>query len=581
MRRPAWWSGGVLVTLIGFGLSSTALAWEIERFETDIQVHEDATSTVQETITANFGDESRHGIYRDIPVLYTDRAGQRFRLRLAIREVTDGSGRRWPYRLESPGRYLRLRIGDPEQTVTGTHTYHIVYNVQRGAVRFFPDHDECYWNLTGNEWAIPMQRVHGNVVLPEAARELRAVAYIGAYGSTERVDQLRLLPHQVIVDVNRPLGSYEGLTVAVAWAKDVVHPPSPWRVAVWWLQDNWIYGLPILVLVGMWALWFHRGRDPWLSRSMVVQYEPPDGLTPAELGALIDQQVDLRDVTSTVIDLAVRGYLRIELKQHQFLGNIRTSEYRLVSLRPWQDDSRLKLHERLMLAALFTEPLTSRDLSDLEEVFYQRLPGIRQAIAKALADAHYFDGKPDDVRARYVFLAALVTFGPLVLIGWLEGRLQLPTAPVVTASLLSGVIVLCFSRIMPRRTMKGAQTTERLLGFVEFLQRTDADRAKRMNDPHLFERCLPYALAFGVAGQWARAFEGLYTQPPSWYGGSTDAFSVRGFSRDVERATTSMGRSFTTAPRSQGGSSGSWGGSGFGGGGSSGGGGGGGGGGSW
>lgn len=102
-----------------------------------------------------------------------------------------------------------------------------------------------------------------------------------------------------------------------------------------------------------------------------------------------------------------------------------------------------------------------------------------------------------------------------------------------------------------------------------------------MNDPSLFERCLPYALAFGVAEQWARAFEGLYTQPPSWYVGNGDGFSVSQFGRDLNHASSSMGQSFTSQPRSTSGSASSWGGSGFGGGGFSGGGGGGGGGGSW
>ena len=121
---------------------------------------------------------------------------------------------------------------------------------------------------------------------------------------------------------------------------------------------------------------------------------------------------------------------------------------------------------------------------------------------------------------------------------------------------------------------------DRIMGFLEFLKRTDQDKLQRMNDPSLFERFLPYALAFGVADQWAKLFQGLYTSAPGWYAGRWDSFSTRMLVRDLDHSMSSMGQSFSAVPRSSG-SSGSWGGSGGGGGGFSGGGGGGGGGGSW
>ncbi len=120
---------------------------------------------------------------------------------------------------------------------------------------------------------------------------------------------------------------------------------------------------------------------------------------------------------------------------------------------------------------------------------------------------------------------------------------------------------------------------DRIMGFLEFLKRTDRDKLQRMNDPSLFERFLPYALAFGVADQWAKLFQGLYTTAPAWYAGRWDNFSTRVLVRDLDHSMSSMGQSFSAVPRSSGSSS-SWGGSG-GGGGFSGGGGGGGGGGSW
>jgi len=241
---------------------ATAQAWEIARFETVIAVHEDATATITETIVADFGTERRHGIFRDIPIHYTDRTGHHFTLRLRVRDITDGAGHRWPARLETSGRYQRLRIGDPDRTVTGQQTYRLVYDVQRGAIRFFPDHDECYWNLTGNEWAVPMRQVRAEIRLPAASGELRAVAFIGSYGSTTRLQEIDVAADRVIFDPGQPFGPYEGLTAAVAWEKHIVHPPSASQVLWWWLADNWVYGLPLLVWLGMGWLWWVRGRDP-------------------------------------------------------------------------------------------------------------------------------------------------------------------------------------------------------------------------------------------------------------------------------------------------------------------------------
>lgn len=577
MTRRLWLAS----LLLGLPFCASAHAWEIAHFDVSVVVHRDATATVTETMVIDFDGEFHHGIYRDVPIHYTDRAGQHFVLRLHIQEITNGVGQPWPYRLESEGRSLRIRIGDPDVTVTDQQTYQILYEVERGAVRFFPDHDECYWNLTGNEWAVPIRQVQAVIQLPDAATHIRAVAYVGGYGSTNRLETIQLLGNRLIIEASHALGPYEGLTATVGWAKGAVHPPSADRVLVWWLQDNWVYGLPLLVLLGMLWLWHEKGRDPRPHRSQVVQYEPPDGLTPAEVGTLMDQRVNLRDITSTVIDLAVRGFLRLEPRPASGLGLQETTDHRLVSLRSWESDANLKPHERDILTGIFDKPNTSVNLSELENTFYEHLPGIRDGLYSSLSKAGYLDSHPGRVRTGYLVLACVL--GPTMWLGLslLQGWNQLALVPITLASGFSAMIVALFSPMMPRRTLKGAYATDKIFGFLEFLRRVDADRIRRINDPSLFERGLPYALAFGVADRWARAFEGLYTKPPSWYAGTWDTFSPRRLGTDLDRTMSSMGQMFTASPRPTGGSSGSWGGSGVGGGGFSGGGGGGGGGGAW
>ncbi|MBI4342685.1 MAG: DUF2207 domain-containing protein [Candidatus Omnitrophica bacterium] len=580
MRSRVWWIGWLLAA----ASSPAAHAWEIASFETQVLVHEDATATVMETILANFTGESRHGIYRDIPVHYTDRIGQHFRLRLRVREVTDRNGQPWRYRLEAAGRYRRIRIGDPDATVTGLQTYRLVYEVQRGAIRFFPDPDECYWNLTGHEWAVPMRRVRAELVLPPAVRDVRSLAFLGGYGSTDRLreEELHRFGERVVFEPARALQPYEGLTAAVAWSRGVVHPPSGRQVLGWWLQDNWVYGIPLVVLAAMGWLWNTRGRDPKPPRSQVVQYEPPDGLSPAEVGALMDQQANLRDLTSTIIDLAVRGSLRIEpvtspqlsLIAPLFSGGV--SDYRLVSLKSEPECARLKPHEQAFLQHLFGAGWKAGDivkLSDLKHEFYEHLPGLSEQVYLSLIGAGYLEGNPQKVRLVYTLGGAAAG---ILLWGGLLGAQpwhQLPTVPVLVAAVLSAMSIILIGLAMPRRTLKGSEVTGRIFGFLEFLRRTDQDRIRRLNDPSLFERCLPYAVAFGVAHHWAKAFEGLVTQPPSWYAGTWDTFSPSRLGADLHQATASMSRVFSSPPSSSS--------SGFSGGGSSGGGGGGGGGGAW
>jgi uncharacterized membrane protein len=148
--------------------------------------------------------------------------------------------------------------------------------------------------------------------------------------------------------------------------------------------------------------------------------------------------------------------------------------------------------------------------------------------------------------------------------------------PIVTG-VLTFIAFALFAPAMPRRTPKGVQARQWALGFEEFATRVESDRLERAvaDRRQAFESLLPYAMALGVADDWARRFEGIYReQTPAWYVGphGTHGFSTRAFERSLAGAMSQASRSMTASPRSS---------SGSGGGGSSGGGGGGGGGGSW
>jgi hypothetical protein len=120
----------------------------------------------------------------------------------------------------------------------------------------------------------------------------------------------------------------------VAWDPGVVERPTSVDEARWFLLANWPLLLPFLALVLMYRHWAQRGRDPEI-RPIAPRYEPPAGLAPAEVGVLADNSADMRDLTATIVDLAVRGYLIIEEREEQKLfGLLKDRDYAFRLVRP-------------------------------------------------------------------------------------------------------------------------------------------------------------------------------------------------------------------------------------------------------
>jgi hypothetical protein len=307
----------------------------------------------------------------------------------------------------------------------------------------------------------------------------------------------------------------------------------------------------------MFALWYALGRDP-RRRPIVPQYEPPEGLTPAEAGTLVDNSPDLRDVTATLVDLAVRGYLRIEEEEEsKFLGLLTSTDYRFALVKPQPEWTGLQPHERALLDELFLHGgRKSVDAAALENSFYRALPGIRNQIFAQLLERGYYRQRPDRVRRTYVvggmMAALLLAAGG----AWVSGRLGTAPGSAIFAGTLTGIIVAVFGLFMPARTWRGARALEGVLGFEEFLDRVEGERLERMvKTPEMFERFLPYAMALGVERSWARAFEGIYKQQPEWYRSHhPGVLHSRALVSRLGSMSSRTGSAMGSSPRSTGGS---------------------------
>jgi len=540
----------------------------IQSLDATISVAADGSVAVDETIVPRFTG-SWNGIFRTIPVEYRTPQGLNYTLRLTIESVTDEQGRTLKYESSRERHYRKLKIWVPGASDT-TRTVKLRYRVANG-LRFFDEHDELYWNVTGDEWEVPIESASADVRLPAGVSGVRATAFRGAYGSTEQTD-VSITEGGVHVRTSRGLGMREGLTIVVGWNPGVVHRPTTIEKTTNLISSNLPLAIPPLVLFGMYRLWRARGRDPELA-PIATQYEPPAQMTPAELGTLIDGKPDMRDITATIVDLAVRGYLHIaETNDERLFGLLSDKEYRFRLTKDRKEWVPLKQHERDLLQALFGGAADSVTLSDLKNKFYKDLPGLREGLYRRLVSDRFYTGRPDHVRVLYI-VGGLVAGGAIGLVSVaILASMGMQPAAGIAAGILSALIIAVFGWFMPSRTTRGTRELEKVLGFREFLSRVEADRLDRVvKTPAMFEKFLPYAMALGVEDNWARTFEGIYTQSPGWYSGPGGAtmFHPTSFTRNLGVMSTAAASTMASAPRSSGGSgfSGGSSGGGFGGGG--------------
>jgi uncharacterized membrane protein len=335
------------------------------------------------------------------------------------------------------------------------------------------------------------------------------------------------------------------------------------------LKSNSPLLIPLIAFFVMFWLWWTRGRDPQ-RLAISVQYEPPDKLTPGECGTLVDNEAAMRDITATLVDLAVKGYLTIEQKEEShLLGLTHSKDYIFHLKKPPTEWAAARSHEQEMLSALF-DAGASADvaLSELQNHFYTRLPAIRDRIFSALMSDGYYLHRPDTVKQGYIG-AGLVIGGLLVFggVGYLQNATGIAAGSWILAGIATGLVICIFGWFMSARTITGARALEKVLGFEEFLGRVEKDQIERLEKtPELFEKFLPYAMALQVEKKWVQAFAGIALQPPQWYQGSYGGgFTAFYLVNDLNMMSVQAGSVMTSAPRSSGGS-------GFGGGGGSGGG---------
>ena len=634
MRRLTF----LLLLLLPAGLRAQQAGEHILSFHSDINVYGDSSMVVRETIVVNAaGNRIRHGIYRDFPTNYRDRLGNNVVVDFDVLAVErDGQPESWRTQPQTNG--VRVYFGDKNSLVpVGRHEYAFAYQTRR-QLGFFADHDELYWNVTGNRWIFPINEASATVTLPPGVPQdkIELTGYTGRQGSREQALQSAIEPGpQATFATVRRLGAYEGLTIVVGWPKGFVHEPTASERFGYELHDNrnllvGIVGV-LLLLAYYLVVWFQVGRDP--QKGVIMpRYEPPAGLSPASMRYLVKMGFDNKVAAAAMLDMAVKKYVTIGKSDAVYTLTradgekvVLTPDERLLAEKLLGSDKSLELspahHTRVQsaISALKNSLKTSEEKIYFLTNSRYLMPGVIFSALLVAATVLFAPSK--GAMAMGAFISVWLTgwsFGVVMLLlmvvaSWkaaISGQggaavkggalfltlFSLPfmagevfgismlvrSSGISTAALLAIVVFLnvLFHHLLKAPTHAGRVLLDQVEGFKMFLGAVDKDRlatlAASEQTPAVFEKYLPYAVALGVEQAWASRFADVLDRARY-----SPAWCSNGswVGMNVGAMASSLGNSMSTAIASSASSPGSS--SGFGGGGSSGGGGGGGGGGGW
>jgi Predicted membrane protein (DUF2207) len=500
---------------------------QILDYRVDLQIEADGSLVVTEQIAYDFGAEERHGIFRDVPVRfrYDDRHDRVYPLQ--VLEVSGSPGTPVQYTLEDADSKQRVRIGDPDQTISGQHDYTITYRVE-GTLNGFPDHDELYWNAIGTDWEVPIEQASVTVKAPAAIGQV--ACYAGPVNSTRSCASSES-DGRTGTFATTGLGPWEGVTVVVGFPTGAVPTPRPVLEERWSLAQAFSVtpgtlamagGVLVAVLLVLGWLFGVVGRErrPGAGAASavgaMVESVPPEGIRPAQAGLLVDEVVNPVAIPATLVDLAVRGYLRIE--EDPANDDWENPDWRLVKLKAADKD--LLDYERVLLDGLFVAHGRVEDaeavwLSELEMDFYHRSKLLRSRLYQDAVQRGWFTDSPDEVQRRWVKRGRVVTFvGAVLTLGAALTDFGLVAIPI----LLVGPALMLGARWMPRRTPVGAELLRRVNSFRAYLHSAGADRADPAQAADKFSPYLPYAVVFGLTEQWTRtlALVGAPAHTP-WY----------------------------------------------------------------
>ncbi|MXY95609.1 MAG: DUF2207 domain-containing protein, partial [Caldilineaceae bacterium SB0664_bin_27] len=529
---------GVLLILQAYPASAQGKSLLWERFDVDIIIRKDSSFDVTEHQTIRFTRGTFTYGFRDIP--------KRNLSSLDGWTLTDASGNSYRYAsygkepytftvTEKGSRYI-IYWYFPDIT-NRSETFSLGYTV-RGGLRYYEAGDQLWWKAIYAHRSFPVQAGRVNVVAPASIHEWAAYTNTGEawrdareIASATRLDSGR----EIAFVIDSELAPGQAFEVRVEFTPGVVAgEPQPWQIradaeaaareaelrfrARWSQILTLLFGaFGLLFLLGgpaaLYLLWYRLGRDKPVE--MVADYlpEPPSDLAPGVVGTLLDEQADMQDIIATLVDLAQRKVISITEDNTGKSRSARDFIYRYENRK-----LPVSSFEQHLLHSLFSGRSDVR-LSDLKHRFHREVPALKRALYSEVTAQGFFARSPEKVRNQYAVLgiillalAGLAGKGLYTLFGGLTGAAALPGIGLAATAL--GFLLL--SRFMPRKTVLGSKLAARWQAFKSYLR--EIDRFSDLEEQkELWDRWLPYAIAFGLDKQYIRKFEKVKAPAPSWY----------------------------------------------------------------
>ncbi|MBN1793330.1 MAG: DUF2207 domain-containing protein [Candidatus Omnitrophica bacterium] len=539
-------------------------AERILSFDSAIEVHEDASMTVTETITVvSAGQQIKHGIYRDFPTRYEDRYGNRYVVGFSVLEVRHNGGP-VDYFLKTLSNGVRLYIGNKDIFISpGEHTYTIIYRTDR-QLGFFEDVDELYWNVTGNGWGFPIEEASATVGLPgDAAHAVLSYGgYTGPAGSRQKnLSVSNDMYGRTTFRTTRRLAPGEGLTIFISWPKGYVTEPTLLVKIGFLLRDNLgiLIGLGGLLLLFIYYLmvWGRVGRDP-AKGTIIPLFNPPQGLSPAAMRYIMKMGFDNKSFTASLINMAVKGYVKISETGGSYSiektgGNeeMLTPEEKKIARALLGGLGRIDLkntnHTRIKDAIKKLEATLKQGYEKIYFFTNQNyfIPGAIFSVLIMIGSSALVAGEELPIA---LFMSAWLTiwsfgvmalmqqiillwrsaasggrntaaafgmtiFGVPFLAGEVFGIVMLVSTTSFSIVLLLLIVVGLnglFYHLLKAPTFKGRKVMDKIEGFKMYLLVAEKERLNLLTPPErtpeLFEKFLPYALALDVEQAWAEQF---------------------------------------------------------------------------
>lgn len=619
-----------ILVMVVAATGASVEAEHIVSFHSQIEVRINDSLLVTETIQVRAqGKQIKRGIYRDFPQLYRGKWSLNQRTGFSVREV-QRDGKPESFHVEQRSNGVRVYIGSPSVVLPpATYTYRLTYETDR-QLGFFPDHDELYWNVTGNGWDFVIEKATAEVILPPGVEATKVVAYTGLSGARGRDFTAEREGGRARFATTRMLEPVAGLTIVVTWPKGFVTQGDPWARLAAENQGTVLAMAGLLVLLVYYVIvWRAVGRDP-KSDPIVPLSSPPSGLSPAALRYLVWKGFDDRAFAATLVSLAVKGFIAIE----------RTDGDTYAIRRSDRDASELPPEEKSILRWIpFDGPLVLQP-SASDTICSARLAAVASLKARLGKWSHasnwqywlpgflfsfvplgaaLFDAPSPGIGVGFVaFLAMLAViatatvsravicwrrrlwseaiamslFGLILVAGEMValGLMAHLTSSWTAGLLVAGIFLNgLFLHLLKAPTRAGRAILDQIEGFRMYLAGMDqgampVDRSRETTG--VFEKYLPYAMALGLEQKWTEQFARVLTAAGEeaaalgreWYSGPPwNSLTASGFGDSLGGSLSTAISSAAMAPGTSSGSSSNSGG----GGGSSGGGGGGGGGGGW